>query len=635
MLFDPISLPWLPGPPEDFRKQCRVIQAADAGLGMKVQMLASHRLDAAQSASLGKAIARVRANGGDLHPLAPFRLAILASTTFNFIADALPAAAARHSLALEVLLPSSDQVEQQAFDPASMTSLGHVDAVLLAVDHRWLGLDRAAINGDADARLADSLGRLRAVIANVVGNARATVIVPTIPVPPLPLFGSYDRRVPGTPRAMIDRFNAALPHLCGEENAVLFDVAVMAESVGTALWFDAAFYNLFKLPFAPDIVPLYCDGLARLLGAMRGKGRKCLVLDLDNTCWGGVIGDDGLEGIRIGAGCPEGESFSAVQRAALDLKERGVILAVSSKNDDANARAPFRDHPDMLLRESDIAVFQANWSDKPSNLEAIAKTLEIGLDSLVFLDDNGAERAQVRAALPMVAVPELPNDAALYPALLYAAGYFEAVSFSAEDRGRSESYAANTQRAKVLSDTRNLGDYLALLEMAITFSPFDRLNRARIAQLINKSNQFNLTTRRYTEAQLADMEDVGAAFTLQTRLTDRFGDFGMIGVIIVKAAQERSLTVWEIDTWLMSCRVLGRRVEEGMLAELVEAARRAGIRAITGYYIPTVKNHMVSDHFDKLGFTRTASRGDQGHDYRLDIATYITPELPYARTARA
>lgn len=634
MSFEPTALPWLPRAPEGVRSTLKGLSATDADLGLTLQKLATHNLDASQAAAFGKAMARLRGHGARFDPLTPFRLAILPSATYDFVATALPAAAARHGVALEVFVGPLDQIEQQAFSPGSDLKRGQPDAVLLAVDHRWLGLDRPALDGEAGSRVDDAVERLSAVVGALVEDGSTTVVIPTIPTPPAPLFGSYDRRAPGSVRAMIDAFNARLPQICAEANALLFDQAALAETVGTAKWFDAAYYNLYKLPFSPDAVPLYCDSLARMFGAVRGKARKCLVLDLDNTCWGGVIGDDGLEGIRIGGGGAGGDSFLSVQRAALELKARGVILAVCSKNDDEVARRPFREHPDMLLQESDIAVFQANWSDKPSNLEAIAAKLEIGLDALVLLDDNGAERAHVRSALPMVGVPELPDDAALYPAILLAAGYFEAVSFSSEDRMRSASYVANAQRAEVMSKSRNLDDYLSSLDMKIEFGPFNALNRARIAQLINKTNQFNLTTRRYTEAQVAQMEAGGAAFTLQTHLSDRYSDFGMIGVVIANRAEGEPAT-WAIDTWLMSCRVLGRRVDEAMLGELVTAARRAGVRRLTAQYIPTAKNGMVADHYDKLGFTLVSEGEDGVRTYEADPEAMAMVALPFSRAMEA
>jgi FkbH-like protein len=244
----------------------------------------------------------------------------------------------------------------------------------------------------------------------------------------------------------------------------------------------------------------------------------------------------------------------------------------------------------------------------------------------VFLDDNAAERAQVRAALPTVAVPELPNDAAYYPAILFSAGYFEAVSFSEEDRHRAASYHANAERVAIKNSSRHLGDYLSALQMKIEHAPFDTIGRPRIAQLINKSNQFNLTTRRYNEAEVAAWEADPQAFTLQTRLSDRFGSFGMIGVVIARAC---SPGAWVVDTWLMSCRVLGRRVEEAMLSQVIKAAREAGITRIYANYLPTAKNGMVAEHFDKLGFTRTAEHADGVRDYMLDVATWEQPTLPF------
>jgi FkbH-like protein len=468
------------------------------------------------------------------------------------------------------------------------------------------------------------------LVAAIHERTGAPVIVPTLPTPPTMLFGSFDRQSQAALASRVAALNVGIVELAGQSGVLLLDLATLADTVGREQWFDDRYHYLYKLPVAAAAVPLYADWLARLIAAVRGRSRKCLVLDLDNTCWGGVIGDDGIEGIRVGPGSAEGEAFAAVQRYALDLKARGIILAVSSKNEDATARRAFREHPGMLLRETDIAVFQANWQDKPSNIEAIARSLNIGLDAIVLLDDNAAERAQVRAALPMVAVPELPSDAALYPAILSAAGYFEALSFSDEDRGRAATYAADALRAEVLGKSRDLGDYLQSLDMQISFAPFDALNRARIAQLINKSNQFNLTTRRYTEAEVEAFERDPAVFTLQVRLRDRFSDFGMIGVIIARSAPA-ARPAWEIDSWLMSCRVLGRRVEQAMLGKLVEAAREAGVDELRGQYIPTEKNKMVAQHFPALGFAEIADDGCEGHMFALSVADFQPQILPFDR----
>ncbi|MFV3126361.1 HAD-IIIC family phosphatase [Niveispirillum sp. KHB5.9] len=623
-----LNLPWLPPPPEGFRAQCRALDAGSANLGAAIQRLAGHAATGPAAAGLSKAIRRCREAGGDMRPLAPLHLAVLASGTIDLVVDSLPAAAARHGVDLRLTVGDYDQVMQLALDPASDVARAGVDAALLVIDHRWLGLDRLVLE-DAGGLVQAASDRLRTVIDGLRQHAGCPVILPTIPVPALPLFGSYDLGVEGTPRAMVQALNSRLPALARETGAYLLDVAGLAERIGTDLWFDATSWYSFKLPFAGACIDLYADLLGRLLGAIRGKARKCLVLDLDNTCWGGVIGDDGLEGIAIGQGNALGEAFLAVQHYALQLRDRGVMLAVCSKNNDETARLPFREHPDMLLREEHISVFQANWTDKASNLEAIARTLNIGIDALVLLDDNPAERAQVRAALPGVGVPELPADPGTYPRLLSAAGYFEAVVFSAEDALRAASYAADARRAEVMAQSRDLGDYLSSLAMEIHCQPFDATGRQRVTQLINKSNQFNLTTRRYSEAEIAALEQDPAAYSLQVRLADRLGDMGMIGVIIARPDDVDGAPAWLLDTWLMSCRVLGRRVEEAMLAEVAGAARKAGIAHLLGLYLPTAKNGMVRDHYGKLGFALIAEGDDGCRRYRLDLDRYDLPALPF------
>ena len=626
MPYSIVDLPWLPAPPEDFATRCRSIGPSTAGAGEAIRSLASTRLSPRQALTLGRVIAGCSADAVDLSPLERFSLGVLAGSTFDMPLDQLPAAAARHGVQLELLTAPYGQVMQEAMDPASRTNAARPDAVLLAVDHRWLNLERPALDGDAQARVESAIGRLRTAAENLRRHGGAAPILQTAPVPPISLFGSFDRRAAGTVRDMIDRANRDIVALAGELGGYLFDVAALCERIGADQWFDPVRWAAYKLPFASECFAAYADALGRLLAAIRGRTRKCLVLDLDNTLWGGVVGDDGVENILIGQGSPRAEAFLAVQQTAMDLWRRGVILAICSKNDQAVARRPFREHPEMLIREAHIAVFQANWIDKPSNLEAIAGSLNIGLDALVLLDDNPAERAQVRAALPMVAVPELPEDPCWFPWFLQAAGYFEAVSFSDEDRLRAQSYAADNRRADVKSSTRDLGDYLASLNMVISFAPFDRQSRSRVTQLINKTNQFNLTTRRYTEAEVASFEADGETFTLQVRLKDAFGDLGMIAVAICRPAPGDPLT-WHIDNWLMSCRVLGRQVEQAMLAKVVQEARRRGVRRLVGTYLRTARNHMVEDLYGRLGFQH-ASEDVNGGSWRLELADYTPLELP-------
>jgi FkbH-like protein len=388
-------------------------------------------------------------------------------------------------------------------------------------------------------------------------------------------------------------------------------------------WHDPVQWAVGKFAFSQSLVPLYAEWLGRLVAGARGKSRKCLVLDLDNTIWGGVIGDDGINGIILGNGNPTGEAFMDVQQTALALRNRGILLAVSSKNDEAVARNAFRKHPDMILREEHITIFQANWHDKAANLRAIAQELNIGIDSLVLLDDNPAERAQVRQALPDVAVPELPIDPAHFADTLLSAGYFEAIGFTDEDRHRAEQYEANAARARLLEATTNLDEYLESLQMRALCGAFDAVNRARISQLINKTNQFNLTTHRYTESEVETFEKSGRGMTLQVRLIDRFGDNGMIAVVI---CIEQG-TEWLIDTWLMSCRVLNRKLERAMLNYIVERAKEAGIATLIGVYRTSQRNSLVKEHYAHLGFTQL-EEAPEGSRWRLDVNAYVAVTIP-------
>lgn len=623
------ELPWLPEPPTDFRTRCRQLGPSKPDLGAEIQLLAGYRLDAPAATSLSKAIARCQSAGANVAPLSSFKLGILSGNTIDLLTDVLPSAAARHGVSLELTVGPYDQVLQQVLDAAADVHRQRLDAVFVAVDHRWLRLHQPELGGGDEAVLDAATGSLRMVIAKLREHSGTPVILQTIPIPPQWLFGSLDRRMRGSQRWMAEEANRRIVALCEETDSYLLDVAGLAERVGTDRWFDPVQWNLYKVPCAADLFGIYADLLGRLIGAIRGKARKCLVLDLDNTVWGGVIGDDGMDGIVLGQGSAAGEAFLAIQRMALDLRARGIMLAVSSKNDDETARGPFRTHTEMLLKLDHIAVFQANWIDKPSNLEAIAQKLNIGLDSLVLLDDNPAERAHVRAAVPMVAVPELPDEPSWFPWYLTAAGYFEAISFSAEDRVRGETYRAEAERAAVKARAGSVEDYLSGLDMVIGFSSFSDGGRPRIAQLINKSNQFNLTTQRYTDAQLAGLEGNSEIYTLQVRLRDRFGDMGMIAVVICRA-QRGDTSSWEVDAWLMSCRVLGRKVEEAMLAEIVEEAGARGIRRIVGVYIRTNKNTMVSEHYQKLGFSALAGAAESGQRFELVLNRYIKPELPFA-----
>jgi FkbH-like protein len=596
------ELQWLPRAPQDFSQVLKGVGDSGLSLGLELRALALHALDLNQLTKLSKCISRARSEGKSLEPLVPFRLAALSNSTIDFIVPALVASAARHGIALEVIQPSYDQVAQEALTPDSKVNSSKPDAVLFSLDYRALPLKLSL--GDPEASFATVqgvMGYFQALRNGIKSNSNAVCIFQTLAPPVESLFGSLDRALPGTMRNLIDAVNRALAEDVLGSGDVLLDVAGLAETVGLAEWHNTQLWNLGKFSFSDELIPLYGDHVARTIAAVRGKSGKVLVLDLDNTVWGGVIGDDGLEGIKIAQGDARGEAHLAVQRLALDLRKRGIILAVSSKNTDSVAREPFEKHPEMLLKLDHIAVFQANWNDKATNIQAIAEELSLGLDSMVFLDDNPAERGLVRKLLPQVNVPELPEDPAYYARTLAAAGYFESVAFAAEDLKRAGFYQDNARRASLQKQVGGVDAYLTSLDMTITFQPFDATGRARIVQLINKSNQYNLTTRRYTDPEVTEAENDPEVFTLQVRLSDIFGDNGMISVVICRRSEAG---VWEIDTWLMSCRVLGRKVEFMVLREILQHARASGIHKLAGVYRPTDRNKLVVDHYAKLGFIK-------------------------------
>ena len=614
-----LDLPWLPRLSADFKPQLAALLANPSPQwDSDLTALAQQALGLNPAISLSRAFKRLRAQQPAQRPakaLTPFKLGILSNATIDFIVPMLEATALRYGIHLEVVTGPFGQVMQAALDPTSPVNAARPDAVLLLLDHRALPF-RQDGSGQWPPYQADvALQELDTVRDAVRRNSGAVCLVQTIPTPLAPLFGSLDATLAGSMRAAVAAFNSRLAQQVSARGDVLIDVDALAQAVGLNEWHDDRDWHLAKLPFARSALPLYADFVVRTIAAMRGKARKCLVLDLDNTIWGGVIGDDGLEGIAIDQGDARGEAHRAVQAAALDLRRRGVVLAVCSKNDDATARQPFREHPGMLLKEDDIAVFVANWDDKASNLERIAQRLDIGLDSLVLLDDNPVERAQVRLSLPQVAVPELGDDPSTFVRTLMMAGYFESVAFTPEDMARADQYRGNAHRAELLEGSRDLGQFLLSLQMQIRFAPFQPQGRKRVTQLINKTNQFNLTTRRYTEAQVAEMEASARHYTLQINLTDRFGDNGMICAIICHRRSEE----WEIDSWLMSCRVLNRKVEEAICNRIARDAIDAGVRRLVGVYRPTPRNKIVAGLFEQVGFSRIDSpEDDQRWVLKLD-----------------
>ena len=611
-------LSWLPEAEANFSRS-----VSTATTGFELLQLAKFSLDENQLRKLSNRLLYLQSNKYSLAPLASVNIGLVSNATTKLIAPALIGSALRYGISLTIEQAEYNQVAQTAFSTDTIFTGKALSAILVAIDYRGLPLTPSPGNRvAADKNIQDCLAYVKSVIQSLSTNTGAQIILQNIAPPVDMLFGSYEGRLPGTLSWLIARLNSELDCLISDD-IVILDVAGLASNIGLTNWHDPTLWNIGKLPFSHRYVPIYADHLCRILAAKLGKSRRCLILDLDNTLWGGVIGDDGLNGILIGNGDPTAEAHLHVQRVALDLHDRGIVLAVSSKNEDATARIPFLEHPDMLLREHHIAVFQANWSDKASNIRAISEILSLGLESMVFLDDNPAERMQVRKELPEVAVPELPEDPSLFVRTLIAAGYFEAIAFSEEDQKRAYFYQDNIKRVQILNQSSDMVTYLKSLKMEMISTPFDATGRSRIVQLISKSNQFNLTTKRYSEVDVKNFEEDINFYSRQIRLTDALGDNGMIGVIICK----KNVATWEIDTWLMSCRVLGRRVEEAVLLDIVSNAKKSGALKLIGAYYPTARNTLVKNHYSKLGFTKIYC-DERSETWALDLAQYKSPELP-------
>jgi FkbH-like protein len=607
-----MELSWLPRQ-TDWSASLRAAREAPASEAAdRLIELANCRIDFLQTAKLDRIVEQFgEPLWRTLNRTPPLRLALIGSSTLTHLIPGIRVAALRRGFHVEIFEGHYGMYHQELADPASDLYAFQPHVVLIALDAHHV----AGSGSPASATLAT----MRSCWKLAKEKLGAAVIQQTIlPVFP-PLLGNNEQRLPSSPAAIVAEINRELRTLAEEAGVHLLAVDALAEQHGARAMFSAPLWHRSKQEIHPTAGPVWGDHVGRLLAALRGLSSKCLVLDLDNTLWGGVVGDDGLEGILLGQGHAVGESYIAFQRYAAQLAERGVILAVCSKNDDANARAVFERHPEMILRMKDIGCFVANWQDKASNLRSIAKTLNIGLDSLVFADDNPFERNLIRKELPSIAVPELPADPALYIDAIADAGYFEGLAVTGEDRERTSLYQANAERERLQDTVTDMADYLSCLDMQLVWSSFDSVGLSRIAQLINKSNQFNLTTRRYTPDEVAEMMSDPRCLTLQLRLLDRFGDNGMIAVIIGKLAEGGTL---EIDTWLMSCRVLGRQVEEATLNLIVDGAQLMGAQRIAGFYLPTAKNGMVKEHYRRLGFQLQGSAEDGSTLWSLDIEAY-------------
>jgi FkbH-like protein len=384
-----------------------------------------------------------------------------------------------------------------------------------------------------------------------------------------------------------------------KKNLNICDLSSIQNTCGSLSAVSEKMYITTDSVLSFDVLPAVAKNITDIVLAYTGKFKKCLILDLDNTLWGGIIGDDGIEGIEIGD-LGVGKAFSKFQSWIKQLKARGIILTVCSKNTEHIAKEPFEKHPDMVLKLTDIALFVANWNNKPDNIRYIQSVLNIGFDSMVFLDDNSFEREMVKKEIPEIVVPDLPEDIADYLPFLYRLNLFETASFTEEDAMRNDQYREEAERTKTQYHFTNENEFLESLQMVAEVKPIDKFTLPRSVQLTQRSNQFNLRTIRYTEEKLKELIADDTKFTITVSLKDKFGDYGLISLLILEKTNDTDLF---IDTWIMSCRVLKRNMEEFVLNEVVEIARLNKCSNISGEFIPTAKNELVKDHYKVLGFS--------------------------------
>lgn len=543
------------------------------------------------------------------------RVAILGNCATQFLATAIRGYANLNNIGVEIFDADYNQIDAQLLDLASETYEFRPDCILLYLSTDKLYEDFLDMPMSEKAGFADEMiGKLEGYWNIIVSNAGCRILQMNFTDIQDNALGSFGAKTASSFAYQIRKLSFLLEEKMSARSDVYpIDLLGIQLHLGQHSFYDASLYYNAKMTIAMDALPYVAKSVIDVIKAMNGQIKKCVICDLDNTLWGGVIGDDGMGGIEIGE-LGRGHAFTDLQRWLKQLKECGIILAICSKNNEDTAKEPFEKHDEMILRLSDISVFVANWDDKASNIRLIQETLNIGMDSIVFLDDNPFERNLVRQMIPEITVPELPEDPALYLQFLQEQNYFEVASFTGAGSDRTAQYQAEYERKKLEQTFESIDDYLKSLEMVGEAKPFEQVRFARIAQLTQRSNQFNLRTIRYTEDEIEKIAADDHYLTLYYTLKDKFGDHGLVSVVILEKKSDKELFV---DTWLMSCRVLKRGMEEFTVNKIIETAKASGFEKLSAEYIPTAKNKMVKDIYKTFGFTEV----DDGK-YEITIADY-------------
>jgi len=552
-------------------------------------------------------------------PFTSHRLALLRSFTVEPLVTLLRAAGFVAGLDLTVHVGDFNAYPQEILDSTSALYAFRPDTVILAVQTR--DLTPELWNGYADlshesvrASVERALNSFESWMKAFRQYSPANLIVHTLESPPIPNLGILDAQSDSGQSAALRQINEGLRSRCREFRGMyLLDYSSLIARYGYSHWHDEKKWLTARMPISAGHLIHVAHEWLRFLMPLSGRVAKAVVVDLDNTLWGGVLGEDGMHGIQLGQEYP-GAAYQALQRALFDLHRKGILLAVCSKNNLDDALEALQKHSGMLLRQEHFAAMRINWGDKVQNLREIAAELNIGIDALAFLDDNPVERDQVRAALPEVMVIELSGDPNAYVDRVRESPFFERLTLSEEDRQRAAFYAAERKRSSAGQGFASKEDFFRSLEQEAEIASVGPATLARISQLTQKTNQFNLTTRRYSEQQISEMASLSDCDVVSLRVRDRHGDNGLVGVGITRDSGDSR----EIDTFLLSCRVIGRTVETALLSHLAETARAKGLKFLRGWFLPTKKNAPAKNFYAEHGFSMERNN-DEGSQWVLDL----------------
>jgi FkbH-like protein len=540
------------------------------------------------------------------------RVALLSDSASQFIVQALRGYGIENGINYDVYEADYNQIDLQVFDPGSELYEHKPDYVIILRSTERL-LKTFYKKGNKESFADQQKEYMDSLYQQITTQLKARVICNTFPEINDGVFGNFGTKTKSSFVYQLKKLNSALMDLGAErKNFFLVDLSALAARKGYENFFDPKMYINADMVYSIDVLPLIARQFHDVMQAINGSFKKCIILDLDNTTWGGIIGDDGVEGIQIGD-LGMGKAFTELQLWVKQLRHRGIIVAVCSKNTEEIAKEPFLQHPEMVLKMEDIAVFVANWENKVDNILYIQQVLNIGFDSMVFLDDNPFEREMVKKAIPDITIPDLPEDPSEYLLYLRTLNLFETASFTEEDEQRTRQYQEEAKRNILQKSFANEDEFLQSLGMQCETKAFDAFTVPRIAQLSQRSNQFNLRTVRYTEEEIRNIAQSEDHYTISFSLNDVYGDYGLIAFVILQKKDDKTLF---IDSWIMSCRVLKRGMESYTLNAIAEIAKAHGFTKIVGEYIPTKKNGIVKDHYEKLGFSTA------GNTWELDTNSY-------------